>query len=96
MVSTWFQTLYYEIGHRMDITVWTPAAVDTRMAHGEIPTALMLSAEKAVRGALCQLGRTKHTDGNYFFYISNFFLGFVEIFSGAVERSERNAFIEKT
>ena len=57
MVSTWFQTLFYEVGDRMDVTVWTPAAVDTRMAQGEVPSFLMLSAEKAVSGALSQLGR---------------------------------------
>jgi len=69
-VSNFMESLHFEVRHFLDVTCWEPGPCSTNLfADGtEPPSFVKLTAEKAVRGLLCQLGRARVTNGNFWFH----------------------------
>ena len=70
MVSNFMEAFSFEVRDKIDVTVWEAGPCYTNLGNGEQPpAAITMTAEKAVRGALCQAGRSRNTDGSYFFHL---------------------------
>ena len=68
LVSNFMEALHFEVREKIDVTVWEPGPCFTRIGGDEQPPkAITLTAEKAVRNVLCQVGRSRKTTGSYFF-----------------------------
>lgn len=69
MVSRFIEALSFEVRDKIDVTCWEPGPCDTNIfPDGESPT-FKLTPRKAVSDVLCQLGKTRLTQGSYIFYI---------------------------
>ena len=99
MVSTFAEALSFEIREWADVTAWELGPCDTNL-FSELPAedmkfrSLMKTPPQAVAGVLRQLGRTRKTNGNYFYYILSSF-GFppLGLIGPKAAKEERTRFI---
>ena len=60
-----------------------------------MPSWSMLTTETATKGVLRQLGRTRETYGNYYFYLTGLSMTYAHIFAIPVAYWMRNLYLKK-
>lgn len=94
-VTNFMQALHFEVRDRVDVTCWNCGPCSTNLGH-EAPSSMCLTPEKAVRGVLTQLGRSRITDGNYFFHCLGGTLPPVSIIGKKAADAARKKHIEQS
>jgi len=95
LVSNFTEALHFEVRDQVDVTCWEAGPCFTNLGQGKHPPkAISLTAEKAVRGVLTQLGRSRITDGNYWFHCLGGTLPNISLIGNKVADKARKNFEE--
>ena len=63
-VSNLGEAIHFELKKNVDVTVWEPGFIETKILVNAPPSVLTQSCEKAVGDILCSLGKTRNTKGS--------------------------------
>jgi len=63
-VSNFGEAIHFELQKNVDVTVWEPGYIETKLVTQNPPSYMMHKVEKAVGDILCSLGKVRNTKGS--------------------------------
>jgi len=73
-VSNFGEAIHFELQKNVDVTVWEPGFIDTKLLANAPKSSLKLGCEQAVGDILCSLGKVRNTKGSFLYDMYPLFL----------------------